>query len=203
MLLTVLVGLCSAAPKPAVVQKAGDWTVNVKFENPQEILLRTGSDNRPARFWYIIITLTNKTNQEAAFYPQCDLMTDTFQIISAGKNVPPAVFERIKTRHQSRYKFLEPFENAGNKILQGEDNTKDIAITWPDFDPKAKNISIFITGLSNESAVVEHPVAKDEQGRPVMVFLRKTLELSYKFRGDSALRSAGDIVFEGQYWVMR
>jgi hypothetical protein len=87
--------------------------------------------------------------------------------------------------------------------LQGEDNARDIAIIWPDFDPQAKSISIFITGLSNEAAVVEHPVAKDEQGRPLQVFLRKTLELSYKFRGDSALRSASEIVLEGQRWIMR
>jgi len=199
----VLAALCSAAPQPAVVQKAGDWTADIKFEHPQEIVLRSGAGGKPTRFWYIIITLTNRTNQEVEFYPKCDLMTDTFQIIPAGKNVPPDVFERIKNRHRSKYKFLEPLEGAANRILQGEDNARDIAIIWPDFDPQAKSISIFITGLSNEAAVVEHPVAKDEQGRPLQVFLRKTLELSYKFRGDSALRSASEIVLEGQRWIMR
>jgi len=65
-------------------------------------------------------------------------MTDTFEITPAGKGTPASVFEQIKKRHQRKFPFLESLENAGNKILQGEDNTKDIAIIWPDFDAKAK-----------------------------------------------------------------
>jgi hypothetical protein len=130
-------------------------------------------------------------------------MTDTFQVTPAGKGVPPVVFERIKKRHEARYRFIEPLEGIGNKILQGQDNTKDIAIIWPDFDRRAKSVRLFITGLSNETAVVGHPTAKDEQGQPVKVFLRKTLELSYNLRGDMTLKSSAELAYEGQRWVMR
>ncbi len=198
-----MAGDCLAAPEPAIVPGPGDWTVDVTFEHPQQIVLRLSSDNKPRRFWYTLITLTNKTNRDVDFYPRCELMTDTFQIMPAGKDVPEAVFERIKKRHQSRYPFLEALEKAGNKILQGEDNTKDIAVIWPDFDAQAKNIKVFIAGLSNETVAIDHPVAKDKSGKPVKVFLRKTLELSYNLGGDPALRSDTRLTDSGKRWIMR
>ncbi|OHB74864.1 MAG: hypothetical protein A2Z25_08415 [Planctomycetes bacterium RBG_16_55_9] len=177
--------------------------MDVEFTHPQQIVLEHGSDKQPARFWYVILTLTNNTGQDVSFYPKCDLLTDTFHIVPAGKSVTPAVFEHIRKRHEKRYPFLELLDKAGNKILQGEDNAKDIAIIWPDFDLQAKNIKLFITGLSNETAGVNHPVALDETGQPVKVYLRKTLELSYDLKGDSALRSSVSLVYKEKHWVMR
>ncbi len=202
-IVAIAVCVCSAAPEPAIVPAAGQWTVDTEFTHPQQIVLRRGSDNQTIRFWYVILTLTNNTDADVDFYPKCDLMTDTFQITPAGRSVPTPVFEQISKRHKSRYPFLEPLDKSGNKILQGEDNTKDIAIIWPDFDAKANNIGLFITGLSNETAVVEHPIQKDEAGRPVRVFLRKTLEINYALRSDPALRSNVNLDYKGKRWVMR
>lgn len=202
-ILAVMAGVCMAAPEPAIVPGPDIWTVDTTFDHPQQIILRFDDESRPKRFWYTIVTLTNKTKRDVDFYPKCELMTDTFQIIPAGKGVPATVFEQIKRRHQGIYPFLESLEVTSNKILQGEDNTKDIAIIWPDFDAKAKNIKLFIAGLSNETVVIEHPVAKDEAGKPIKVFLRKTLEISYSLGGDPALRSDVKITYKGKRWVMR
>jgi hypothetical protein len=195
--------VCLAAPEPAIVPAPGQWTLNMAFTNPQQIAFTRGSDKKPVQFWYVIITLTNKTGSDVDFFPKCDLMTDSFQIIPAGKFVSPALFDQIKKRHKSRYPFLESLDNAGNKILEGEDNTKDIAVIWPDFDTQAKSIKLFITGLSNETAVVNHPVLKDEMGQPLQIFLRKTLELNYSLRSDQALRSDTSFVYQGKRWIMR
>jgi hypothetical protein len=202
-ILAIAACACLAAPEPAVVQPPGLWTANIEFSHPQQLVLTQGPDNKPIRFWYTVITLTNNTGRDVDFYPKCDLMTDSFKIIPAGKLVPPSVFSLIKQRHRSRYPFLEPLDRAGNTILEGEDNTRDIAIIWPDFDTKAKNIKIFITGLSNETAVVNHPVSKDQAGEPVKFFLRKTLELNYALRSDAALRSDTSLVYKGKRWIMR
>jgi hypothetical protein len=196
--------VCLAAPEPAIVPSPGHWTLNVEYTHPQQIVLRRSSDNQPVRFWYIILTLTNNTGKDVGFYPKCDLLTDTFQIIPAGKFVSSTVFEHIRKRHEKRYPFLEFLDKASNKILQGEDNTKDIAIIWPDFDLEAKNIKLFITGLSNETAVINHPIVKDDEtGKPAKVYLRKTLELSYDLRGDPSLRSSVSLAFKEKRWVMR
>ena len=77
-------------------------------------------------------------------------------------------------------------------------------IIWQDFDTQALGFKVFITGLSNETAVVPHPVAVDQAtGRPVPVYLRKTLELSYGLRGDPTLRASVEVASKGQGWVMR
>jgi hypothetical protein len=199
----IIACVCLAAPEPAIVPAPGQWTLNMEYTNPQQITLLRGPDNKQVNFWYTIITLTNNTGNDVDFYPKCDLMTDSFQIIPAGKFVSPALFEQIKDRHKSKYPFLEPLNNAGSKILQGEDNTKDIAIIWTDFDTQAKSIRLFITGLSNETVAVDHPVLTDADGKPLQVFLRKTLELSYSLRGDQALRSNASFAFQGKRWIMR
>lgn len=191
------------APEPAIVPKAGDWTVNATFTHPQQIILRNAPGAPAQRYWYVILSVVNKTGQDAEFYPKCDLMTDTFHITPAGKSVSPAVFDRIKEQHLTDYPFLEPFEKVSSKLLQGEDNAKDIAVIWPDFDPTAKKVKVFITGLSNESAAVKHPIEKGENGLPKLVFLRKTLELSYGIKGDPAMRAASDLTYSGKRWIMR
>ncbi len=192
-----------AAVDPAVVQGQNDWTVDVKFTNLQQIEVKLPGSRTPQRFWYTIITLTNKTKRDVDFFPKCELMTDTFQIVSAGKRTPAAVFDKIKTRYQTKFSFVEPLEKVENRILQGTDNAKDIAVIWPDFDPKAKAATLFITGLSNETAVVKHPVLKDSDGMPKLIFLRKTLELNYNLAGDPAFRSDTRLTFKSKRWIMR
>lgn len=194
--------LSLAAPEPAIVPALGQWTVDVEFTHPQQIVLRMGPNNQPIRFWYTILTLTNHTGNDVDFYPKCDLMTDSFQILPASRGVTPAIFEQIRTRHRGKYPFLEALDKAGNKILEGEDNAKDIAVIWPDFDAQATNIKLFITGLSNETAVVQYPSQKIT-GTPQQVFLRKTLELNYDLKGDPSLRADTSLTYKGKRWIMR
>ncbi len=219
-LILIASGLLQAAPQPAVVQRPGQWTLETRFEQPQQLVLPYGV-NGETRFWYMILTVTNRTGQDVDFRPRCELMTDTFQVVPAGVGVPSVVFDKIKERHQSKYPFLESLgkaetrlvrspdnknkvQGAENLLLQGEDNTRDIAVIWPDFDPRAVSFKVFITGLSNELAVINHPVATDPNtGLPAKVFLRKTLQLDYHLRGDPALRSAVEIVYKGKSWIMR
>jgi hypothetical protein len=130
-------------------------------------------------------------------------MTDTFQIVQTSKDSTRPVFEKIKLRHQGQYPFLEPIEFVDNKVLQGFDNTVDLAIIWPDFDEKAKNVSLFIAGLSNETTVFGHPIDRDISGKPIKVFLRKTLKLDYAIGGDKTLRANAAMTFKKKQWIMR
>lgn len=192
-----------AYPEPAVVQRAGDWTLEVAFSRLQQIGVKCPGERAPSRYWYIILTLTNKAGSDVPFYPACDLMTDTFRIVPAGKGVRGPVFEQIKLRHQGRYPFVENIDFAGNRVLEGVDNTKDIVIIWPDFDPKAKSITLFIAGLSNETVAIDHPTATDDEGNPVKVYLRKTLALEYAVGADEKLRALAKPAYKGKRWVMR
>jgi hypothetical protein len=192
-----------AAPEPAVVQGPEEWTLEVEFQHLQEISLKLGNDAKSRRYWYLILTVTNNTGRDVGFYPECELMTDTFQIVPSGKNVPFAVFERVKQRHVGQYPFLEYVDKTDDKVLQGEDNSKDIVIIWPDIDAEAKNVSLFVAGLSNESVMIGHPVLKDENGEAVKVYLRKTLEIDYNISGAPELRKDAKVSYIGHSWVMR
>jgi hypothetical protein len=218
-LLLIACGLVQAAPLPAVVQRQGQWTLETRFEQPQQLVLPYGT-NGETRFWYMILTVTNRTGDDVDFRPRCELMTDTFQIVPAGVGVPSVVFDQIKERHKSQYPFLESLgkvetriaRNADkakiagseNLLLQGEDNSRDIAVIWPDFDSRAVSFKVFITGLSNEIATIDHPTVIDpNSGKPAKVFLRKTLQLDYRLRGDPAIRSAVESTYRSKTWVMR
>ncbi len=192
-----------SAPQPAIVPRANQWTLNVVFEQPQQIMVKVPGQSKTQRFWYIIVTLTNNSDMDVPFYPTCEMMTDTFQIIGAYHDSENVVFKKIKRRHKKKYPLLESVLHADNRILQGQDNTKDLVIIWPDFDAKTKNISLFLAGLSNETAVVEHPTEKDANGNPEKLYLRKTLELQYSIGGDEKLRSSSKLAYKGKRWVMR
>ncbi|HPD45911.1 MAG TPA: hypothetical protein PLY61_03385 [Anaerohalosphaeraceae bacterium] len=207
-LLLAAAGVTNAAagtfPEPAIVQSPSQWTLNVSYDQPQQITVKLPGEKEAKRFWYIILTLTNESSfTDAPFYPYCQLMTDTFQVVTAGKGVRKEVFDLIKLKHQGSYPFLECLDYVDNKILQGADNAVDVAIIWPDFDVQAKEVTIFIGGLSNETCAIGHPLKKDENGKPEMVYLRKTLALKYGIGGDPRLRDSATLRFLDQTWVMR
>lgn len=191
-----------AYPQPAVVQGLRQWTLSVEYSQPEQLMLASEDGKTAQRFWYIILTVTNNSEfDEVTFYPSCELMTDTFQIIPADRRVPRAVFETIKRRTQGRYPFLESLDFVDHRVFKGEDNARDFAIIWPDFDPQAKEISLFIEGLSNETAVVEQPAKENADSEPVI--LQKTLQLKYAIGGDPQLRQSAVLREIDTTWVMR
>ncbi len=189
-------------PSPSKAPRPGIWTLETEILQPQQISVNIpGSGHQ--RYWYTIMTITNDTFEDVRVFPHCELMTDTFQTILAGRNTPGIVFDQIKSRHNNTYPFLESLENFDRRVLQGQDNTRDIAIIWPDFDPKANMVKLFISGLSNEIARVEHPTRVDEDGEPVELLLRKTLELTFDIGGDPARRGETQMKFMSKDWIMR
>ncbi len=204
LVLGVFCASLSAYPTPEIVQKPNQWTFKVEYSQPQQITLQMNGEDAPKRFWYVILTVTNQgPSDELPFYPACQLITDTFEVIDAGKNVQKSVFETIKLKHQGRYPFLESLDFADRRIFRGKDNTRDFAIIWPDFDPKARQVNLFVSGLSNETAVIEHPIKKDDSGNPKKIFLRKTLQLKYAIAGDEKLRANTSMKQIKSTWVMR
>lgn len=202
----MVTGVCFGYPKPAIVPGASDWNVDVEYSRPFQISMNLPGDRYgtpPHRFWYMIVTVTNNTGRDVPFYPACNLITDTFKVIPAGKGTMKVVFDKIKRLQQGRYPFLEQLGYVGNRLLQGEDNSKDIAIIWPDFDVKAKNVELCIAGLSNETVAIDHPIKKDKNGRPEKVLLRKTLQLSYSIGGARKFRSQSALKFKSQNWILR
>jgi hypothetical protein len=194
--------LAVAAPEPAIVQKSSDWTLDVQYE-PLTSLAIKHFGQKPQFYWYTVLSLTNNSKDDVEFYPSFEIATDTQQIISAEKDVTPAIFEKVKKRYKNKYPLLESVKTTSCRVLQGEDNSKDIVIIWPDFDKNAKTVSLYLGGLSNETIAVDHPTEKDQDGKPKKVYLRKTLELTYTIAGDSDYRPNSKVIFKSKQWVMR
>lgn len=190
-------------PKPSLVDKDGQWTLDIQYEHPRQISVNVPGNSQPQRYWYMIVSLTNNTDREIPFYPAAELVTDTFQTVPSGCVVQQQLYEEVKRRHRGSYPFLECLDFTDHLIRNGNDNTRDFVFFWPDFDSKADQVRFFIGGLSNETAAVQHPIQVDSLGNPVRIYLQKTLELTYNIGVDPSLRSQASLNFEGQGWVMR
>ncbi|AQQ10211.1 hypothetical protein L21SP3_02039 [Sedimentisphaera cyanobacteriorum] len=187
-----------AAPEPSRAPKPGIWTLDVEFNMPRQITLKTGEQTQ--RYWYIVLTLTNKTGEDVDFYPDFELMTNTWKLYPSDTGITKPVYEKIKLINQGRYPFLQTLDETKDKILQGDDNKIDLLAVWKDFDKKAKNIKLFFAGLSNETEVVN---IQQENGEDRKFILQKTLCLEYLLPGDPRKRAAQKLEFVDKSWVMR
>lgn len=197
------------APKPSEVQVA--WQLEIDYKAPQAIQVQIPGESQCRTYWYMRYTITNRTGAERFFVPQFVLYTDTGKVYPAGKDVPTAVFATIKELHNDP--LMRTMTGMAGQILQGDDNAKEGVVIWPDFDPQAGQVDIFISGLSGETAEVElpNPVMVQEidvrgQTKEVekkTVVLRKTLSLRYAVPGEAAARLRSPVKLLKQEWVMR
>lgn len=190
-------------PTPSLVDKDGQWTLDVAYEHPRQITVNIPGNTQPQRYWYMIVSLTNHTAREIPFYPAAELVTDTFETVPSGCVIQQQLYEQVKRLHRGSYPFLECLDFTDHIIRQGKDNTRDFVFFWPDFDPQANQVRFFLGGLSNETAAVEHPTKVDSLGNPVRIYLQKTLQLVYNIGVDPSLRAKATLNFDSQDWVMR
>ena len=191
-----------AAPKPALVH--GPELELELHSEPQLVSITLPGDTEPRRFWYLLYTVTNNTGQDVQFYPQFDLLTDTFKLYHAGLKVRRPVFEAIRARYSTSIPLMEAESMITGRILVGQDNARDSVAVFEDFDPQATSVSIFVAGLSSETVTVEHPMRIDpETGKNAQVLLRKTLVLEYQVPGDQYNPDNRVMLYRDRNWVMR
>ncbi len=196
-------------PKPLTVPL--QWQLEIELGDFRPIAVRLPDKKEDQIFWYLRYTVTNRSGDDRVFVPEVILYTDTGEIVRAGKQTPMAVFNKIKALYNDPLMKV-PTAMTG-KLLQGEDNAKSSVAIWPDFDPNAGKVSIFLGGLSGETTSVdlpapitvvepdwrgqEHPVTKNK------LLLVKTLELQYAIPGEKAARRHLAPKLTKQHWVMR
>lgn len=181
-----------AFPEPALVTR--EWKLDFRYETPRPIAVRD-VDGTLQWYWYMIYTVTNNSGRDRLLIPEIVVATDTGKVITAGRNVPPAVFNAIRERH--RNPLLEsPAQMVGN-ILQGRDFAKTSVAIWPNYSENVNRFSIFVAGLSGETASIAHPLTGDR------ILMRRTIMLDFSAPGDPATPQDQPIVFEGRRDVMR
>lgn len=183
----------SAYPQPAAVPRA--WQFDFTYQAPQAIAY-TDVAGQTSWYWYLPYKLVNNSGSERIFIPEITIATDAGDIITAGRRVPPQVFEAIQKRLGNP--LLEPpAQMIGRTVLQGEDHAGESVAIWPNFDHDVDQISVFIEGLSGETTRISHPVTGDP------ILMRKTLMLNYDLPGQAPSPRLQQIIDRGQQWIMR
>ena len=164
----------SAAPAPGASTWAEAWTLNFK-PGPLRLYVDPITGQTYRYFTYRVI---NSTGKDHMFAPRIELFTDKGEILRSGRGVPSEVTRRL------RGVLNDPLLEDENQILgdlkQGKENAKDGLVIWAASDLDSNDLTIFVTGLSNDIVRVPHPLTGED------VTLRKTLRLDYHVAGNAA-----------------
>jgi len=218
----LLVGLVAVLPQamtaPEPFEVPTTWELQFDFRAPQPITVILPGRKKPTTFWYMLYSVTNLSrNPETGrgsdqdFIPEFVMYTDTGQTVVSNRRLPAGVFTSIRKRHNNP--LLKGHTEIIGKLLYGKDNAKDGVAIWPDFDPKAGLIDVFVGGLSGETAEIKLPrpvtVTKiDTNGIETTevtykVILHKSLRLNFSVKGETKNRSYAKTKFIAKKWVLR
>ena len=190
---SLAVMVCASAvwahPKPAPVPYR--WELN--FE-PGPLRLYVDSTDGKS-YWYFTYSVTNRTGKDQLWAPKMVLYTDAGEIMESGRDVPTSVTQDILDLLGNE--FLEDQNTVLGEILQGRENAKEGLVVWPAKSLNITELSLFISGISGETARVKNPVNGTE------VTLRKTLQREYLIPGDPQARGSEPIELVQEAWVMR
>jgi len=178
-----------AHPKPAAVPYR--WELNFQ---PGELRLYVDPVDQRV-FWFMTYEVVNRTGEDLLWVPRFTLFTDAGDIVESGTRVPARVTADLQGL--LRNEFLEDQNSIIGEIHQGRENAKEGLVIWPADTLKVNEISIFIAGVSGETARVRNPVS----GEAVTVY--KTLKRDYLIRGNIRPTDSRPIELISEQWIMR
>ncbi len=181
-------------PRPSTITRT--WQLTFRFHKPQRLIMHSPGHKyaKPKTYWVMRYSVVNETGRARFFYPRITLITNTGQIVKAGKGVSHGIFEKVKRLF--RDPFMQDQTMIIGRILQGRDNAKHGVVIFTGLGKGVRSLTIYITGLSGDTAVQTDPVTH----RPIV--LRKTLRLKYRIPGE-AIGIPVHLQYEGRKWVMR
>lgn len=146
-------------------------------------------------YWCFTYTVTNRTGKDQLWVPRLLLFTDTGEILEAGRNVPSRITEDLLDLLGNQ--FLEDQHSVIGDLLQGREHAKEGLAVWPARSPSVNELSLFVEGISGETARVRNPKTGKE------FILRKTLQRDYLIPGDALARGTRPVELITERWIMR
>jgi len=126
-------------------------------------------------YWLLVYEVTNETKSDRQWIPSFDLVTDQGEIIHDGDGVPR------KVQLYLLKKFKDPLmvaqSDASGPILQGEENAIRGLLIWKAGSETVKEVQVFASGVSGDTADVIHPITGDKHK------LHRVLQLSWYVDG--------------------
>ncbi|RME38913.1 MAG: hypothetical protein D6788_06455, partial [Planctomycetota bacterium] len=156
---------------------------------------------------YMLYEVINRTGRDVDFLPSIELVTDTLQVVQAGAEIHPRVYDLIRQRHRKEFPFLRtPYEVTG-RLLQGEENARASVAVFRDFDATASRFTIYASGFSGRMQRKPNPEFDRSRGEspdnPPYFVLRRTLAIVYDLPGDPQTRHQAKPVRRTRTWVWR
>ena len=127
--------------------------------------------------------------------PKLPLFTDDGEILEAGRDVPTRVSEELLELLGNA--FLQDQNEVLGDIFQGRENAKEGLVVWPANNLKVNELSLFVAGVSGETARVKNPITSEE------VILRKTLQRDYLIPGNAPARGTKPVDLVSESWILR
>jgi len=211
-LLGLLAAVYAAPAAPALAQDvipgaALTWQLNFEFRDPQRIMVRLPGESQPQTYWYMVYRVTNNTGQDVQYLPSAQLVTDTLDVVQAGDNVPISVYRRIAALNKKDYPFFARPTQVTGLLLQGEENARSSAFVFRDFDPKASDFTVYISGLSGLIDRIPNPAfdkdKPESHDNPRSFTRRLALGIDYILPGDPSTRATAQPRRTNRHWVMR
>lgn len=179
--------------------KGEAWTFDFKCDPIEPIVVLTPGGEKEV-YWYIVYTVTNRSDKEHEFIPSFLLFSDTGKTTMAG--MYPTVFKAITERRKIR--FLESSLKMFGKVLPGEDNARTGVAIFGPIDRATDAFAVFVGGLSGQ--YIERPKKGAKADAPAdekVVRLHKTLAIKYKLPGDKWWKNQDPPVLVSKTWTWR
>lgn len=183
-----------AAPAPADHPRPREvavrWEMNFEA-GPLRLYL--DAQNRP--WWYFTYKVTNNTGRDRVWAPIMTLYNDKGEIIRSGTDVPLSVSQELLDLLGNP--LLLSQNQAIGDIRQGREHAVEGLAVWPASALGITELSLFIAGISGETAEGRNPVTGDR------IIFQKTLQRDYVIPGDALARGSRPVEVVSQRWVMR
>ena len=191
VLLTTLFVTVAAAgyPKPAPVPRS--WELDFD-PGPLRLYLDRQSGQR---YWYFTYVVENDSGADRIWAPSFTLFSDDGEIIESGRDVPANVTESLITLLGND--LLEQQNEAIGDLFEGPEHAIDGIVIWPADNLKVNEISLFIAGVSGETARVMHPITGES------LVLRKTLQRDYLIPGNAVALGSDPVELASERWILR
>jgi len=185
----LVIGSALAYPKPAPIPPR--W--ELEFQ-PGDLRLYVDPVEDQA-YWYFAYVVTNRTGRGRIWAPSFVLFTDAGEILASGRGVASRVASDLQELLGNA--LLENQNEIIGEIFHGREHAKDGLVIWPARNLDVNEISMFVAGITGETAPVDDPVTGE------VIVLRKTLQRDYLVPGDVLPRGSAPIDLVAERWVMR
>ncbi|MEQ9453950.1 MAG: hypothetical protein RLN76_05075 [Phycisphaeraceae bacterium] len=164
----------SGHPQPQIISTS--WNLDFSFDTPKAIAV-TDPAGVTRWYWFMTYKVANNTGQERLFVPEVDIADDNGRIVAANRSIPPAVYAEVE-RVINNQLLQSPTESVG-RLLQGDDFARETYAVWEAPFEDADLLTVFIGGLSGETASIAHPDPEIDE----RIQLRRTRMLRFSLPG--------------------